>query len=108
MNEGQNCIALWRAVLDRAYNDLNAPKIKNWKSWGKEEKNCCLSNINTFYRTVKWIKTKEFENVCDLADLNIEYTRKYFIKHVLETYNLMPKHLKQKTKGVVTWLSTQN
>lgn len=105
--EGQNCIALWRAVLDRAYNDLNAPKNGNWKMWGKERKNYCVSDISTFLIAARWTNTKEFENVCDLADLNIKYTRKYFINHVLETYNLMPKYLKQKVKGVVTWL-TQN
>ena len=104
--EGQNCIALWRAVLSRAYDDLNPPAKGNWHTWGKGNNNT-RSDISTFKITARWINTKEFKNVCDLADLNIEYTRKYFIKHVLETYNLMPKHLKQKTKGVVTWL-TQN
>lgn len=99
--EGQNCIALWRAVIDRAYNDLNAPKNGNWKMWGKERNNYCVSDISTFHRIVKWINTKDFEIVCDLADLNIEYTKKYFIKHVLEIYNLMPENLQQKLKGIV-------
>lgn len=99
--EGQNCIALWRAVIERAMNDMNPPKNKNWKLWGKEHNNFCVADINTYWRVLKWLKTKEFEKVCIFADLNIEYTRNFLIKHALNTYNLMPENLQQKLKGIV-------
>lgn len=98
--EGQNCIALWRAVIDRGFSDLNPPKNRNWQVWGKEHNNFCVADINTYWRVLKWLKTKDFEIVCDLADLNIEYTREYLMKHALNTYNLMPENLQQKIKGV--------
>ncbi len=59
-------IYLWRKVLDQARKDIFFPDKK-----GRE------AEINR-YNAIKWIGTRDFRVVCDLADLSYSYIKREF------------------------------